>query len=334
MDSDQDMDCGMREDPFELSTFKTTEWTPSNDLKICKKTNSGGIYRVFVEPETCKAIANKQAELLAVMEKVKAGKMPNPTNVVMWVPNKTDDKLRRIVQVSVFCSYPKFGIHKLNERGHIVQQNGLNLSPDEFKKLLTHLEMFPAIVKGEQPLTIVVKAFAWKWEPFLGIAEEYGEEGCPPTITDAEWYITHKKCFIEAMQLQPEGSYNLKIDMKGVNFPIGYQLVDAVVGSLIIQNIDTRKVEESMRNFIPESDGDFEMDCKAYGPQAFKEINELQIYKVICRLIKMSENPSADLYASAMSMVAQRGKQEIVLKNLIKKGITGECLDFCLQLTT
>ena len=83
MDSDLEMEMDYYRDAiWELSNFKKAQWTPRNDLMISKKS-----YKIFVIPEACQGILEKQkGELWTLMDEVKKGTRSNPFNVEVAKP--------------------------------------------------------------------------------------------------------------------------------------------------------------------------------------------------------------------------------------------------------
>lgn len=324
MDADHQMEMDFRNAVWELSFYKKAQWTPRNDLLITKRTVSGGIYKVFVSPEACQGIINKQHEILSMMEDVKMGKRPNPTNVTVA---EGMEQMPRIIQLSLFNGYPKFGIHILDGVGHIALAKGINLTPAEFEKLLNMLQLLPPTATAPKRPIITVKTFSWSWKLLDNTA--------PVTyITRGKWYLNSVSCFAEALQDRPEGPYELEMASKTIDIPVDEQLVDAAVGRVILHNIDLTKGYELMQNRMPSDDEDSQdSDLAFYGKSAFRETSMRHVYKLIDDLIETSENATAVLKSAAMIEVARRGKVASQLELLKRDGNTMQYLDIFNQLS-
>lgn len=128
-----------------LSKTKTVERLCTGDVVISrrKQKSDGSLesnaYEIFIDAESCRELVKKNNEITGTMNAVESNCLPNPTNVAL--------ANNRVVQVSLFKTRPKFGIHKLDEAGRLVRCMGLNFSPTEFAELvnfLTHYYTPPA----------------------------------------------------------------------------------------------------------------------------------------------------------------------------------------------
>ena len=126
----------------------------------------------------------------------------------------------RIVQVSIYNSYPKFGLHKVGHYGEIVISKGLNLSPAEFDCFLSmlkeeygdgakKLKSTPSTGRGVSALSFPVHMYTWKCNP---IQSYYSV--IIPSVTTGMWYVSPQRCLVEAEQNRPSGQYEVDFTWK------------------------------------------------------------------------------------------------------------------------
>lgn len=316
------LEMDFRTSVWELSPYKKAQWTLRNDLLISKKTISGGTYKVYVTAEACKGIAEKQQEILVLMEQVKMGKLPNPT--IMRV-SKMRGELARIVQVSLYNGAPKFGIHIQEDSGQIAVCKGLNLTPGEFDKLLNMFEVCPPIVHSPLKTSFSLRMYSWTWTLGMKMKNQQAEDGVE-ILTNGKWYLYPEVCFNEAIEASPEGPYKLETFSKLFDYSIDSNLVDAAAARAILYNIDMTKTYELMNNRMPLNDGELlngdelGADVNSYGKTAFGDVNMRQIYGLLYKLISISENPHPSMHTSVMNELANRGKLVEQLDQLKMKG--------------
>ena len=312
MDSDLEMEMDYYRDAiWELSNFKKAQWTPRNDLMISKKS-----YKIFVIPEACQGILEKQKELWTLMDEVKKGTRSNPFNVEVAKP---EGYFPRIVQISVYNGYPKFGLHILDEHKRITMCKGLNLTPAEFEKLLNMLAFTPPILPALAKVSLSLKQFSWVWKIRNACVKD--EDSHLSNISNGKCYLDPETCFYEAMEARPEGSYFLETNWKLFEYRIDEQFLDAAVARAILHNINVRKGYEAMKNYIPENGADTpESDVLCYGNSGLRDVDIPQIYGLFKKLIDICEKPTAVMYTTAMDEIAKRGKHSQSLEVLKQKG--------------
>ena len=324
MDSDGEMEMDYyRESVWELSNFKKAQWTPRNDLMISKKTTGGGMYKIFVIPEACQGILDKQKELWSLMEEVKKGTRSNPSNIEVA---NLEGHFPRIVQVSVYNGYPKFGLHILDDHKRITMCKGLNLTPAEFEKLLDMLAFTPPILPTPAKLTLSLKHFSWIWK----LASTTTKDGDLhlASISNGKWYLDSETCFYEALEARPEGSYFLETNCKTFEYRLDENCLDAALARVILHNIGVRKGYEAMKNAIPENEDDtLESDLRCYGNSAYRDVDIPQLYHLFKKLIDLCEKPTGLMYTTAMDEIAKRGKHPNALELLKKKGSSMDYLN-------
>ena len=317
-----------RESVWELSNFKKAQWTPRNDLMISKKTTGGGMYKIFVIPEACQGILDKQKELWTIMDDVKKGIRSNPVNIEVA---NLEGYFPRIVQISVYNGYPKFGLHILDEHKRITMCKGLNLTPTEFEKLLEMLVCTPPIIPTPTKPTISLTQFSWSWK--LTTTTMNNEDIHLAPISNGKWYLDSEICFYEALEAKPEGSYFLETNAKTFEYKIDDSFLDAALARLILHNIGVRKGYEAMKNAIPENgDDSLEGDLRCYGNSAYRDVHIHQLYYLFRKLIALCENSRGLMYTTAMDEIAKRGKTPNTLELLKKKGSSLEYLNIFEQI--
>lgn len=299
-----------------LSKTKSVEWISTGDAVVSRRklkadgTLEPNAYEIFIDPQTCKELMNKNAEILRTMDEVQHGRLSNPTNVYLDAP--------RIVQVSVFNRSPKFGIHKLDESGKIMRCVGLNFSPEEFCELMKFFSHYPPPTSSEappQPLEakFAVCRYAWNWK-----------SNPSSTTTDAlsydddQWRLTPEQCLNAAKINNPLGLTDVDITTKQEFFYINNDFVDAAVAQLIIQNIHEQKIQEGeaselLGDYIEDISG---LDVVVYGSRAREEISLDEIYQVCIKAMTLSEKPSPVNMSTLIKIILQRGNHPDALEYL------------------
>ena len=144
---------------------------------------------------------------LEVMEGEQNEQYENPTNIAV-VQN-------RIMQVSIYNSFSKFGLHRVEYYGEIIISKGLNLSPAEFDCFLAVLkEVYgygakkvkhaSSIGRGDTPLSFPVTMYTWKWNPV-----QRSNSVILPSVTTDLWYVSPQLCLAEAGLNKPAGDYDV-----------------------------------------------------------------------------------------------------------------------------
>jgi len=311
MESSSDMENDpILSDIFELSKTTTVEWLTGGDLLICRRKicHDGSLshfpYEVYVNPEACADIFNKHSQIIGTMKSVKNGHLPNPSNMVLLG--------NRIVQCSVFNKTQKFGIH-IMDNGRILRRKGLNLSPDEFKKLLDFFTYFPPTISNPKSsdITLTVTQYAWEWTP--------AEQSSHSAISDNNWHVFPEICFKEASRDKPTSEdYNLSISQRKISLEINEDLVDAAVGKLIFRRIEEEKTMESMRNRLSEYYDEPGNNLLAYGPHIRQTITLQEIFNLLLKVVKMADAHNENHISALMSAVMKRGPHPEALE-LMKK---------------
>ena len=303
----------------ELSRYKTAQWTHKGEILVVKRNAEGfGGYRIFIHPEASKGILEQEAYILETMEGVKSGLFPNPTNIQVAHP---ENQFPRIVQVSVYNDFPKFGIHILDQRELVMVSKGLNFSPEEFHELLTFIKFSP---KKEVPqLTFPVAKYSWKWK----VAPHAPSNYQLTPITNGQWYACKRTCLEEAEEARPEGDYVPEFSSSMQHLAISQHFVDAAVARLIIANIEEIKTELIMNNRLAETETLFETDLNEHSAEAMRAITVSQVVSICINAMSINEKPSALKIAKIMTEVLKRGVSVEVLQDLKEKSLVKEYVE-------
>ena len=303
----------------ELSRYKTAQWTHKGEILVVKKNAEGfGGYRIFIHPEAVKGILEQEAHILESMEGVKSGLFPNPSNIQVALP---ENQQPRIVQVSVYNDFPKFGIHMLDQYGMVMVSKGLNFSPEEFCELLKFIKFSP---KKEVPqLTFPVVKYSWKWK----VAAHAPTNRLLTPITNGQWYVCKRTCLEEAEESRPSGDYVPEFTSSMQHLAISEHFVDAAVARLIIANIEDIKTELIMNNRLADTETLFETDLIEYSAEAMRAITIPHVVSICINAMSMNEKPSGLKIAKIMSEVLKRGVSMEALQGLREKSLLKEYVD-------
>ena len=303
----------------ELSRYKTAQWTHKGELLVVKRNAEGfGGYRIFIHPEAIKGILEQEAHILEAMEGVKTGLFPNPSNIQVAHP---ENQLPRIVQVSVYNDFPKFGIHILDQYGMVMVSKGLNFSPEEFQELLKFAKFAP---KKEAPqVTFPVVKYSWKWKVPVRTPASH----LLTPITNGKSYVCKRTCLEEAEESRPDGDYVPEFSTSMQHLSISQHFVDAAVARLIIANIDDIKSELIMNNRLADEETLFETDLIEHSADAMKAISISQVISLCINIASMNENLSGLKIAKIMTEVLKRGITTDALQDLKEKTLSKQYVE-------
>lgn len=294
-----------------LSRTKTVQWLATGDMLVSRRklkpdgTLEPNAYEVYVDVESCRELIKKNSDILRTMSAVKCNRLPNPTNVAL-VNN-------RIVQVSIFNTRPKFGIHKLDEANRITRCAGLNFTPSEFTELMNFFSQYPPSVADNNQLlpgeaSFPVTRYSYKWTPNSTLLHDFN--------TRHTYFVSSDECFQAAEASRPPGCIDVEFSSEQQQYEINNHFIDAALGRLIVQWINDQKTREIMESCDYTDDTCEIMDVAVYGPRIIQRIELLDIYRVCVRAMSLSEKPNPLNLSILMSQVFQRGVNPEVLEAL------------------
>ena len=303
----------------ELSRYKTAQWTHKGEILVVKKNAEGfGGYRIFIHPDAVKGILEQEVRILEVMEGVKTGMCPNPSNIQVAQP---ENQLPRIVQASLYNDYPKFGIHILDRSGMVMVSKGLNFSPEEFQELLKFAKFSPR--KEVPQVTFPIVKYSWKWKP--PVTSSAGYQLTP--LSNGKSYLCRRTCFDDAEDARPEGDYVPEFTSTMQHLSISRQFVDAAVARLLIARIDDIKTELVMNNRLEDSETLFETDLIEHSAEALRAISISQVVSLCIKVMSTYEKPSGIKIAKIMSEALKRGITTDGLQELKEKTLKQEYVE-------
>jgi len=309
-------------DIFELSKTTTVEWIGGGQLLICRRkrrydgTLSPFPYEVYVNPEACTAILDKQQQIDTTMSCIKSQQLSSPTNV--------DLGGGRVLQCSLFNGAPKYGIHIL-ENDKIARRRGCNLSTDEYRQLINFLCYSPPVVPNPIGTVFTLTQYSYQWTP--------KNPAINGSISDGCWYIFPEICIKEAENDKPiSEDYELTLSSRKTVHPINDDLIDAAAAKLIIHHIELEKNRESMENTLCEYYDEPGNDLLAYGPRVRQLITLTEIFNLLMKVITMSEHSECEIKALICAIV-KRGNHPDALENLTKGKLNPSCVNLLLDAT-
>jgi hypothetical protein len=297
----------------QLSAYKSAQWINSHTLMMTKKAHTGGLYKVYWPVEACQGLLSKYDKIMSEMEKLKRTGLSTPVNIEVF---DSECGPLRIVQLSLYRGEPNFGLHIWLPGGSVAVGRGMNFQNLEWLRLVEIMKLRPIenIVDSStsaKRLFIPVKVYTWSWVP----TDDEHKEVAPliPTLFESDKsYLRPELCFLEACRTKPQGSYESNCQSRVVHIELDNELIDTVLARVLLGKSGDRALSDD-----EDALGDDLADVRRYGQETLEDLHLMSMYTILSHLISLSESPTGQLFAEAMNLLMKRGKQEIVLNQLL-----------------
>lgn len=334
---------------FELSEVTQGVWLDKGEIQLRRIKDIGDDfdagYKIYISVNSVRVIREKRDEIQETVLSIMKGDIESPYNIHLYK--------QQVLRLSHFYDNFYFGLHMLDSNGKVKIGKGMNLTEEEYEKLLknvdkkvendcyyaalqtaptpstsggntlkrasTSLPSFTSSTKKAAPLPLSIPAvfYGWKW------LSEVGGQQVSDNKTDGLWHACPKLCFHEAMAFKPvdDGDFvQHKLDVFTVieDIAVDTDFMDAVMVKIIKKKI-AEMVDQDKRSSIYCSDSEDEEDDNIliYGKTALDRITFGELYdNCVHILVFYDHKPQSGKELEIMKTVNNYVKRDSIITDM------------------